>query len=380
MYLPREEERKLFGMLRGKEALALIGPRRSGKTSLAVHLLENWENNGGNGKYFDLESLNAPSTAQKLVAEIEKTPRGSLIVLDEVQVFENWVKVVRGEIENKRRHVLVSGSSASLLSKEIASALGGRAIPEAILPLSYRDARIWGIRSIKDYLKIGGYPECVLRPSDSFKLHKLYLELTILRDVAARKGIREIKPLSDLAVLLLSEPGKVLSARKTALALGISQPTFRSFVQALNDAFLILSVPPYLRSPRERIIADSRHYAYDSGLQSSISLSTEEDHGRRIENLVAIELVRKGYSLSYLKGQDWECDFIAQKLGSGTLAVQVWSGEGNIPSREIIGLEKGMKQTRAKGLFLSNVSADINVPANVTINGIEEWMLEEKRE
>lgn len=375
MYLPREEERKLFGMLGWKEALALIGPRRAGKTSLALQLLRTWENLGGSGKYFDLESLGAPSSAMELADEIKSIPKGGLVVLDEVQVLENWVKVVRGEVEGGKRHVLVSGSSASLLSKEIASSLGGRAIPETILPLSYRDARVWGIKSLKEYMKIGGYPECVLRPQDASRLHKLYLELTILRDVAARKGIREIKPLSDLSIMLLSEPGKTISARKTAEMLGISQPTFRAFVAALNDAFLILPVPPYVRSPRERIIADARNYAYDTGLQSSVSISVEEDHGRRLENIVAIELVRQGYSLSYLQGKTWECDFIAQKTGARTLAVQVWGDGGKIPERELTGLENGMRATKADGLFLSEKEAEGKMPANSKLKTIEEWIL-----
>src|SRR5271157_1805509 len=182
MYLPREEERKLFEMLRWKEALALIGPRRAGKTSLALHLLELHEKSGGQGKYFDLESLNAPSSAKALEEEIQRVPKGGLVVLDEVQVLPDWVKVVRGEIESGRRHVLINGSSASLLSKEIASSLGGRAIPETILPLSYRDARVWGSKSLKEYIRTGGYPECVLRPQEAPRLHKLYLELTVLRD------------------------------------------------------------------------------------------------------------------------------------------------------------------------------------------------------
>ena len=375
MYLAREEEPKLFKMLDWKEALALIGPRRAGKTTLALRLLEHWRSQGGVGKYFDLEALGAPSTAKELLIEIEKTPKKSLIVLDEVQVLPDWIKVVRKEVESGKRNILITGSSATLLSKEIASSLGGRAIPETILPISFRDAKKWGCDSLEEYLKIGGYPECVLRPSNAKKLHKLYLELTVLRDVAARNRLREVKPLSDLALLLLSEPGKSISAKKTSQMLGISQPTFRSFIHSFNDAFLILSVPPYLRSPRERIVADAKHYAYDTGLQASVSISTEKDEGRRWENLVAIELARRGYSLSYLSSDSGECDFIAQKTGEETLAVQVWSGSGEVPKREWRGLECGIKAARAQGLFLS--VEPVSAPSKkIKAKTIEEWLLE----
>jgi len=373
MYLSREEERGLLPKLFQSEALALIGPRRAGKTTLARRLLSHWEASGKAGAYFDLEALGAPASQQELQALVEKTPKGGLVVLDEVQALEGWIKVVRGQVEGKKRHIVVSGSSASLLSAEIASSLGGRAIPSQVFPISYRDAKNWNAQGLEKYLRIGGYPECVLRPTEAQTLHKLYFELTVLRDVAARKGIREQKPLSDLALIILSEPGKAISAKKTSEALGISQPTFRSYAQAFNEAFLILSVPPFLRSPRERIVADAKHYAYDTGLASSVSISQNEDDGRKYENLVAVELVRRGYSLSFLKGNNAECDFIAQKPGAKTLAVQVWCGEGRIGEREISGLELGKRECKAQGLFLSKNECE--APEGMEVKTIEEWLL-----
>ncbi len=379
MYKLREEEGALFSQLEKKEALALIGPRRAGKTTIALRLLRDWKENGGQGGYIDLEALGAPSTALELVREIEKTPAGGLVVLDEVQAVDKWVKVVRGEIETGKRHLIITGSSAALLSAEIASSLAGRAVPEPVLPLSFRDAVNWGITSLDEYLHVGGYPECILRPLDAPKLHKLYFELAVLRDVAARKGIREVKPLSDLALILLSEPGKSISAKKTAEKLGISQPTFRSFVSGLNDAFLILSIAPFLRSPREKLVADNRHYAYDTGLQSTVSASLNEDSGRRFENVVAIELIRRGYAVSYLQENEGECDFIAQKPGSNSLAIQIWVGNGQVPQREWIGLELGMKRAKAQGLFLTKNIVEQKQQKGITIKTIQEWLREPKR-
>lgn len=388
MYLEREEERIIAKLLEWKEAVALIGPRRAGKTTLALRILQSWKDKGGAGAYFDLEAMDAPSTPAEFAKKLDEVPVGGLAIIDEVQALEGWVKTVRRETERHEKHILFTGSSSTLLSKEIASSLGGRVVPEPVLTLSFRDAKKWGLGSLRDYMNIGGYPECVLRPYDAPRLHRLYLELTVLRDVAARKGIREIKPLSDLALLILSEPGKAISAKKTAHRLGISQPTFRSFVDAFNDAYLVLSVKPYLRSPRERIVADAKHYAYDTGLQKSVSISLQEDEGRRLENVVAVELARRGYSLSFFTDGVCECDFIAQKPGRETLAVQVWSGtEGQtIPEREWVGLEKGMEvaggttMTNTRGLLLS-----LGKPAdgekkknveNIEMKSVEDWLLE----
>jgi len=366
----------LFGRLQWKEALALVGPRRAGKSTLSLRLLDSWRGMGRSGAYFDLESVGAPVTPAALLEAAKDVPKGGLLILDEVQELDGWVKIVRDEVERGNRHVVVSGSSASLLSKEIASSLGGRAVPETVLTLSFRDARSWGLKPLADYLRVGGYPECVLRPDDAPRLHRLYLELAVLRDVAARLGIREIKPLSDLALIALSEPGKSLESKKTSSLLGISQPTFRSYLQALNDAFLVLSVPPFLRSPRERTVADARNYAYDTGLQRSVSISQSLDEGRRFENLAAIELVRRGYSLSYLRAEGRECDFIAQKAGARALAVQVCASEGHVPERELAGLKAGMDAAKAEGLLLTAGGTAAKLPGGAKAKGMEEWLLE----
>jgi predicted AAA+ superfamily ATPase len=379
MLLFREEEPLLLPKIGWKEALVLVGPRRAGKSTLALLLLKAWKAKGGEGAYFDLEKLGAPSTAKELAAALSETPKNAFVVLDEVQAVSGWARTAREEIEYAKHRLVLTGSSASLLSSEIATLLAGRALPNKVLPLSYRNARAWGLKSFGEYLRVGGYPECVLRPSDARELHANYFELAVLRDVAARKKLRETKPLLDLATILLSEPGKKISSKKTASRIGLSQPTFRSFVQALNDAFLTLSVPPFTQSPRERVVADAKHYAYDVGLQRSVSVSQSEDYGRRLENVVAIELVRRGYSLSYLE----ECDFIAAKPGSPQLAVQVCAeaDASKIPSREAEGLREGMRVARAKGLLLVGGEAgdakDLKALSyGVSVKNVEDWLLE----
>lgn len=321
-----------------------------------------------------MEAVGAPPTVQGLAEFAAGIPAKGLLVLDEVQEAKGWEKFVRQEVEYERHHVLVTGSNASLLSTEIASSLGGRAIPRKVLPLSYDDARHWGCKSLGEYLRVGGYPECVLRPGDAVDLHKLYFESTILRDVAARKGIREIKPLSDLALLLLSETGKVISSKKTAQRLGISQTTMRSFEGALCDAMLLIRVLPYKRSPRERLVADAKHYAIDTGLQASVSISESEDEGRRLENLVAIELYRRGYEVSYY-GSARECDFIVNKTGEAPLAVQVCAAK-EMPQREVEGLTEGMKATGAKGLLLTAEETDAKLPKGARNKTLGSWLLE----
>lgn len=320
--------------------------------------------------------MGAPASLAALAKAVGEVPNGGLLVLDEIQTLPGWERLVREEVEYSRHHVVVTGSSASLLSREIGTILAGRAVPQQVLPLSYRNARAWGLSSLDDYLRVGGYPECVLRPADAATLHRLYFDLAVLRDVAARKGIREVKPLTDLALLLMSESGKVLSSKKTAESLGISQPTLRSFVDGLVDAFLVLRVPPFSRSPRTRLVADTKHYAWDTGLQKSVSISESLDSGRRLENLVAVELARRGYSLSFLPGES-ECDFIASRPGSPRLAVQVCSAP-KLPSRELDGLAAGLKVAE-HGLLLTSTPLEVALPRHSETKSVDDWLLQPPR-
>lgn len=372
--LPRSEELSLLPKLSWKEAIALVGPRRAGKSTLARKLLEDWRAKGRPGDYLDLEEMNAQRTQKELTDFASSVPAGGLLVFDEVHVVTGWESFIRHEIEYQKHHVLVTGSNSTLLSTELASSLGGRALPQKVLTLSFSDARSWGTKSLADFLRVGGYPECVLRPQDAKELHRLYFESALLRDVAARKGIREIKPLADLALLLVSEIGKAISSKKTAYALGISQPTLRSFESALCEALLLLRVPPLARSPRQRLVADSKHYAIDVGLQKSVSISETPDEGRRLENLVAIELYRRDYDLSYYSGSR-ECDFIASKPGEKPLAIQVCSAH-DLPEREVEGLVEGMKRAGARGLLLAEAKADVVLPKGAESKSVEQWLLE----
>ncbi|HIH22625.1 TPA: ATP-binding protein [Candidatus Micrarchaeota archaeon] len=351
MFLPREEADELFGKLDRKEATVLVGPRRAGKSTLAMQMLSLWKQIRGEGVFVDLEQPGPPQTFHDLDHAVSGLKKGSLVVLDEVQNVDGWEKWTRKTIEEEKYHFIITGSNSKLLSGEAATSLAGRAIPYKILTLSFRDFRKWSGNGIKEYLAMGGYPECVKRPEERKELLNTYFELAVLKDVAARYGMREVSALRSFATIALSEIGKKLNIPKTASRIGVSPPTARQFFAGLEAAFLILSVPAFDRSPRERETSLKKVYAYDLGMRSAVSISESEDIGRIWENAVAIELVRRGYSLSYLGGKN-ECDFLAEKMGE-RMAVQVCS-EDDLPERELIGLEQGMRaRPGSSGLLIT---------------------------
>lgn len=344
-WLPRKEEEKAFAWLGKKEAIALVGPRRSGKSTLALRLLEAWKAKGGKGVYVNLEDPTTPPDPDHEYLEkcVENANNGkkALIVLDEVQNASNWGRWVRKQVELERFHLIVTGSSAALLSGEISTILAGRAIQFNILPLSYPDFKAWSHLRLKDYFKIGGYPECVKRPEDAIKLHETYFDLAILKDVAARHKIRETRTLTSFATLLLTESTKKMNLSRAARALKTSEPTLHKYRTALEEAFLVFSVPKYFASYRKTEASAKKTYAWDLGLLSSITKSKSPDYGRKFENAVAIELKRRGYELSYYQGEN-ECDFIAEKKAE-KLAIQVCTTD-ELPERELKGLREAFKK------------------------------------
>jgi predicted AAA+ superfamily ATPase len=127
-----------------------------------------------------------------------------------------------------------------------------------------------------------------------------------------------------------------------------------------------------VRSPRERLVADAKHYAFDVELQCSVSVSRSVDRGRRLENAVAIELFRRGYSLSHLD----ECDFIAEKTGSRPFAVQVCDCKGELPSRALKGLKKGVRACKGDGLLLVSGEVEAALPKNVSVKTVQDFLSE----
>lgn len=375
MFLPREEADDVIKKLDRKEATVLIGPRRAGKSTLAKYVLSIWNNTRGQGLFIDLERPGQQPTTGDLDKVTTDLKKGSLLVLDEVQNVTGWEKWVRKTIEQEDYKIIITGSNSTLLSSEVATSLAGRAFPHKILTLSFRDFKKWCSKGLTDYFKTGGYPECVKRPLEIKELLETYFELAVMRDVTVRYKIRDISALRSFATIALSETGKTLSIPKTAAKIGVSAPTARQFLLGLEEAFLLLTVPAFDRSPRERETSLKKIYSYDLGMRSVISTSESQDKGRIWENCVAIELIRRGYRLSYMSG-DHKCDFLAERAGE-CLAIQVCSDD-SIPEREFKGLELGMQARKnSVGLIINPSKEEVRKTShgNVELVPLENWLL-----
>jgi predicted AAA+ superfamily ATPase len=231
--VPREEylsavERKLSA-----GAVALIGPRRSGKTTLAGLFLRGLVESGLPSEatlYVNLEDPRfSPHLKPELLEEIFSAYRtyvydgvDPVVVLDEVQEVEGWERWVRKAIDLGEARIIVTGSTSSLLRSELSTLLTGRVLPMEVYPLSFREFLLFkglptdfrealGARrrvesALREYLEFGGFPQVVLTEDTALRLELLreLFEGIVLRDIAYRHGFRELRTVRALSELVLS--------------------------------------------------------------------------------------------------------------------------------------------------------------------------------
>lgn len=345
--VPREVSAKILTMVDGHEAVFLYGPRRAGKTTVCLQLLERLSVVHGSRSCLYL-NFEEPVFASRLDAGLIEDMVGEFagefgrepefVFLDEVQNVALWERWVRTAVDRKRFKVFVTGSSAKLLSSEFSTSLGGRGLGFLVMPFSWREFKAarsdW---SFKDYLAAGGYPAVVLQ-ADAEKRRLLlneYFETAVARDVALRFGVRDVQALRSLAAYVLTNSGSMVSYNKLRGMTGLSFDAIRAHLEHLQDAFLVFQVPHFSYSLKKALEKPRKYYAVDLGMQAAISQSFSPDEGRRLENAVASELLARGASFYYYRNRH-EVDFVVRK-GRMLEAINVCSSKMP-PQREAEGL------------------------------------------
>lgn len=270
-----------------------------------------------------------------------KTRKIKNLFLDEIQMLDGWEWYVRQKLDEGFK-VVVTGSNAALLGKELGTKRTGWHLTTELFPFSYKEflrfeKRKDSLKGIETYLNEGGFPDC-LRLKDPAVLQQL-LDDIVLRDIAARRGLRDISSLRRLAVYLLSNIGKPISATKLAGLFNIKAvSTVLECFSYIENAYLIQFIPKFSFSLQAQICNPKKVYAIDLGLFTHNSIIFTEERGRRLENLVFLHFRRQGKELFYFHEKK-ECDFVVFENGKISEAVQVCHkvNEDNL-RREIAGL------------------------------------------
>ena len=362
-----------------KNVVFLFGPRRAGKSVVARRLLEKLPKNTKK-RYVNLED---PKLINLLDISLMDSFAKDLsakdtIVFDEVQLISGWEKWVRKAVDTRQCQIIVTGSSAKLLSSEFATSLGGRGIGFQILPFSFSEFHRITKKGFDDYLKTGGYPEVVLNPEKKEKLLESYFELALIKDVITRYKVRDSAALRNFAFYLLTNSGKQISLKKIRIALGLSYDTIRQFLEYLEAVFLVFQVPFFSYSMKESLTRPRKIYAFDLGMQQYASKSFTEDKGRLVEAAIAIELKHRQYELYYWKTIK-EVDFIAKKKTKIKPINVCYSRK--LPVREQKSLIEFCEKTKARKaaiLYAGKSKKTMQKNIEIELINIKEWLLKKQ--
>lgn len=364
-----------------KNAIALIGARRTGKTFYALEIASKFYKKEEflyinfedpyfieNDTYAELDRLIEIYTEYSL-----KEPL--LLVLDEIQNIQSWERWVRKAVDLKKYQIIITGSSAKLLSSEIASSLTGRSISHRIWPLSFIEflnfkkinetpTKNEYLGLLKKYLLEGAFPETTLLKENSLqkKALKQYFDDILHKDIIKRYQIRNTKNLYLLASYYMTYLSSLHSTHSVKKALNINAETVSDYNNHLEDAFLIFSLERYHPNLKVQVRDPKKIYVIDTGLRNVISRSGSEDIGKLAENTVFIELKRQNKEIYYYKNEG-EVDFIITENFKAQQAIQVsYSNleEESTYSREINSLLLCIKDLNLpEGLLLSKDREEI---------------------
>lgn len=306
-------------------ATIITGIRRCGKSTLLLQLLRR---DYQDAIYLNFDDIRLSgfkaSELIRLHREIEKREI-KILFFDEIQIVEGWEKYIN-QLLREGYNVFITGSNASMLSVKLGTHLTGRHLSMELFPFSYSEfIRFRGLsndeNAVMTYLKTGGIPE-YLKTGIPVVLNVLVDDI-LMRDIAVRHSVRDITSLRQLTTFLITNIGNLVSANKLVGMFDIKSPaTFLEYFSFLKDAYLLEFVPMFSHSLKVQSRNPKKVYVMDMGLYTENSVSTTDNVGRRLENLIFLHLRRKYKHIFYYKERG-ECDFITMQKNVLKEAIQV---------------------------------------------------------
>jgi uncharacterized protein len=397
---------------------AVIGMRRAGKTTYLQQLLRERRDTGPTERAvylsFDddrLADLDATQLDFLLEEYFRRYPKlrnrdTVLWLLDEIQLVPGWERFVRRVLDSERVDVVVSGSSARLLSREVHTSLRGRGLATVIRPFSFREflrhrgdepdreprrftasQRSLVEKRFREFLVEGGFPEAQgLVPGLRLELLQGYVDTVLFRDIAERYQISQLAALRWLVRQCLRSPAGAFSVHRLhgdlrSQGLGVAKDALHAMFDHLLDAFLLSAVPLATESERQRNSNPRKLYPVDPGLIKAFDASGRANLGHALETVVANELERRRAEVAYVKTPEgFEVDFLARYPTGAEELIQVCAdlSEPTTRERELRALAAASKQypraTQRIFVLDRDATSALKVP-HVNVQPAYEWML-----
>jgi len=337
------------------KVVTVIGPRRAGKTwflfSLIARLRESTDirrivyiNFEDERLVFEAGSLGAILDAYQQLYPDQPMDQ-VYFFFDEIQDVVGWEKFIRRMADTVSRHIFVTGSSAKLLSREIATALRGRTLAYTLFPFSFREyLRAFGedassatvttairnrvIARFDRFLEDGGYPEVISFDEPTrVKTLQSYFEIMLYRDIVERFGVRRPHLVKDFARRIVAANAQVFSVHKyyrdlKSRNVRVTKDTLYDLADHFVDACFAIAVPKHDPSEAKQAQALKKYYINDTGMVNACEFVPAEKAGSLIETLVLLELRKRDRTVAYFSGTN-ECDFVIQDRGRVVEAIQV---------------------------------------------------------
>jgi predicted AAA+ superfamily ATPase len=364
-------------------ASIITGIRRAGKSTLLIQLIQKITA----FRYLNFEDVRIFGFDHKDFIRLDDVfsaeGNSNYYLFDEIQVVAGWERYVRSLLD-KKKIVVLTGSNAAILGKELGITLTGRHLKYELMPFSYPEflkltKQRMSYTSFEDFVNRGGFPE-YLKINNEQILQELFNDI-IIRDITLRYNLRNPKLVKELALYLLSNVGKEFSYQglKKLFNLG-SVNTIISIVGYFENSYLLFTIPQFDFSYRKQVANKKKVYSVDTGLIKANSVSFSQDKGRMLENIVFTQLKRMGLEVFYFK-KERECDFITRNSKKELNAYQVCFelNEDN-KDREINGLIEALNYLKQKVGFILTLDQHDELELNgkkIIVKPVYTWMKEQ---
>lgn len=324
----------------------ITGVRRSGKSVLLMLFQEHLIKEGVpddhiiymNFESFEYQAITTEEKfREKLNELLPKDTKKIYLLFDEIQVVEGWQRVINGIRVSFDSDIVITGSNANMLSGELVTLLSGRYIEIPIYPFSFQEfLNVKGIElnsrkvdiAYDEYEKYGGFPSVTIA-EESIKDTILsgIFDTIVLNDVALRSGIKDPTALKSIISFLADNVGQLVNTSKIVNTLkneGIetTNHTVNRYLDLLESGYLFYRTKQYDIRGREYLRTNGKYFIVDTGLRRNAVGRKDGNYSNRLENIVYIELLRRGYTVDVGKLDTKEIDFVARRLDE-TLYVQV---------------------------------------------------------
>ncbi len=396
VYVPREGLSSARQNMENDLIKVIIGPRRAGKSVFAMQLLK-----GIDFAYlnFDDERLLDVTDYDDFIKAIRQVyGETNYLLFDEIQNLKDW-ELFLNRLQRNGFRIVITGSNAHLLSRELSTHLTGRFLQFQILPFSFKEflhAKSFQIDDtlelkerqgsllgyLDKYINIGGFPEIVTKHVEPRSYLPTLFESILFKDIAKRYNVRYSKKLYDLGYYLITNHSCQFTYTRLKKILDFrSVHTVENYVKYISEAFIVFVVDRFSFKLAEQIKSPKKVYSYDTGMAKSVRFAVTPDTGKFIENIVAIELLRRDIEPYFYRTRNGkEIDFVIKKGSDINQLIQVSYdiSEYATKKRELNALVKAGQELRCDNLTVitwDHCGEDLVDEQKVSFLPLWRWLL-----